>query len=72
MTENTSGRNGFFVVMRNRSNPNGGLIPFSDDDWCLLTWPTAEAAREALKDHHAVQAWGATIFNFDSGESEEL
>lgn len=68
----TAERSSFFVVMRNRSTPQGGLIPFMDEDACLLTWVNAQGARDALKEHMAVKAWGAMIFNFDTGESEEL
>lgn len=56
----------FFVVIH---GPNYPRVMMEDEDRMAL-WATADEAREATKNHIAVRAFGAAIFELGAPEEE--
>jgi hypothetical protein len=56
----------FFVMVR---MPQGPIV-FKDEHDEVATWPTAQAAREAVQHHGVVKAFGASIFELDAADEE--
>ena len=66
MAETPLSTDQYFVVLR---GPNYPRVMMADEDQIAL-WPTAEAAKDAIKGHAAVRAFGASIFQLDAFEDE--
>lgn len=57
----------YFVVIH---GPNRPRVMVDDDDGNMALWPTPEAARESVKRHRDVRAFGAEIFELCTAQEE--
>lgn len=60
-------RGRYFVVLL---GPNRPMVITEEDGETMALWKTPDEAQEALKNHRAVQAFGAEIFELGTAENE--